>query len=157
MCLSGAVHERLCSPVSLNCVLRQNMLSTASVRPSPSCARVCSYRSATDRGWRSGNFQGLLFTSSDHVTSHTHIISHKYERQRSHTSSSNDQDVTSGGGGASEKQHTFLNVTFTRALKRNVKKRLKLADGDSHSLGFGLEQGLYAHHDVILLHVYMLR
>ena len=96
---------------------------------------VAFFRRSTNGDWETGNFHGVLFTSHDVITKNTYVITHKYGRQRSTLFSGSDEQFGGDSSKKVDKGHTFLTLTFTRALRKNVKKRLKLADGDSHAFG----------------------
>lgn len=98
-----------------------------------------------DNTWIQGQNGGILMTCRDVWSHDTHVVTSRIwalERNRSSPTT-----VTSsafpGTMGTRELSHGFLNLTFTRALRKNVKKRLQklnveIPTGDTSGSGDAL-------------------
>ena len=88
------------------------------------------HRATPTGAWQRGDFQGLLFTSCDLLTTNTSVTSGKTSRRRLTTplSGPHPTEVLSEVTSDSAASHSFVHVTFTRALKRSVWRKLKLAE-----------------------------
>ncbi|WAR00328.1 VP13B-like protein [Mya arenaria] len=85
------------------------------------------YRNSTKEDWKAGSHGGILMSSKGSLSHDTHIIT-----PRSWSSDHHHGNMGQGGApmypsnpASREAGHGFLNVTFTHALRRNLKQRLK--------------------------------
>ena len=79
------------------------------------------------KSWEKGANGGVLVTCRDMLSHDTHIVTSRiWSHDRSRSSPNLEATLSfPGNQGNRELSHGFLNLTFTRALRKNVKKRLQ--------------------------------
>ncbi|XP_063419366.1 intermembrane lipid transfer protein VPS13B-like [Mytilus trossulus] len=110
-----------------------------------SCNAHIYHKSNTSNQWLEGSYLGILMTCQKEIPHDIHIISNKMWSADQHTLS----NFPSREATTRDVTHSFLNFTFTRALCKNVAKKMrKLNDdlADMGSIGDGCEShDLYFH------------
>ena len=95
-------------------------------------------RASQEAAWQTGDFYGLLFTSSDLLSTNTCTTSGRTTSRRRHTTSLSAShpvasdllpEMTSSSEAAPS--HAFVTLTFTRALKRSVWRKFKLGESSA--------------------------
>ncbi|XP_052096921.1 intermembrane lipid transfer protein VPS13B-like isoform X1 [Mytilus californianus] len=110
-----------------------------------SCNAHIYHKSNTSNQWDEGPYLGILMTCQKEIPHDIHIISNKLFSTDQHTLS----NFPSREATTRDVTHSFLNFTFTRALCKNVAKKMrKLNDdlADMGSIGDGADShDLYFH------------
>ena len=87
-----------------------------------SCIKLIIFLFIRNGQWKVGSYEGIILTCGDRVTRNVHMVTHKptHPVARANKMQLNDAKTCAEPG------HGFLSVTFTRALTKNVRKKLKM-------------------------------
>ena len=78
-------------------------------------------------GWVLGSHEGILVSCEDRLSRQVQLVSFKHHASHSEAPTSHLPETSR------EHTHAFMTFTFTRALRKNVKQRIKQAEKDTNS------------------------